>query len=292
MESALGTENYNQVKKFLCSLCLSMVDEKNQFYANKCCGGVLICHQCFTSRAGEFKHIPQFCPNYECPRKGQAWACNACRNSAEARRCTHEKTFFIRSQPILDLLSAAINNTTAGGGAEPSFDLESLKKDAITICNIPSNLILPYFKNKYFQPLEFWKEGGGEISHMTLEAETSPTEMIHPVIKTKTLKIWLKSPYNYTRIVFQLLGKRLETKQYKQRQSFIFTMPKPIHKIESKESTELKYMTKKQIKHMVHISRNYDLVCQGDCKPMVPNLIVIEGISNKYSFTKTAEINF
>lgn len=49
---------------------------------------------------------------------------------------------------------------------------------------------------------------------------------MHPVIKTKTLKISLNTPYNYTRIVFQLIGKRLDTRSKGKHYSYMFRVPK------------------------------------------------------------------
>ena len=50
---------------YLCGLCLSMIDEHNQFYRGKCCTRFYICRACYRHRTVGPKPR-RVCPNPQC----------------------------------------------------------------------------------------------------------------------------------------------------------------------------------------------------------------------------------
>ena len=62
--------NFQKIAPFLCSLCMSMIDDQNEFYLNRCCQSFNICRPCMLlqkSRIEENK-LSQLCPFMDCSK--------------------------------------------------------------------------------------------------------------------------------------------------------------------------------------------------------------------------------
>ena len=83
--------------------------------------------------------------------------------------------FFVRTQALLDELACTQETKYNDedefvdmGNSQHVFDPLMFKKDLIKIYNVPNNLIVQYFQNKYFSTFEFWKNAGDQIESMKL----------------------------------------------------------------------------------------------------------------------------
>lgn len=172
--------------KFLCRLCLSMIDDANHFYLNRCCQKFTICVKCMEKfKWSQIDEEDSICPNVECLKE---YRCIACINVGE-ERCRHFDDFFIPDNILLQEYDKMV--------MEQKVFPELYKRNKIRIGLVPSESIAQRFKTLTLPDYEFSIDSC--ISRVEMSKDSNSK------LKEQILIIELAKPFYFTRVLFQLL---------------------------------------------------------------------------------------
>ena len=175
-----------------------MIDDLNPFFNNKCCFDFNIRKQCYDVRGGYKDEVLQFCPNNCCPKLPNKvkFICNDCKEK-KLLNCKHGSKFWIKNQALLDDFHDAVS--------EHDLLPERWKKSVLSLGLFPKQIPLAFYKQKFFKDLEFMKSPNVFCS-MTLQPD------LKSLFQEQILRIEIEHPFNFTRILFQVLPIKLSVK--------------------------------------------------------------------------------